>query len=40
MVNNLWFPFLGEIYLNFLEINDLADYGEFVFEQHFIVFLS
>ncbi|MDJ0510681.1 MAG: hypothetical protein QNJ64_15715 [Crocosphaera sp.] len=35
---SLWL--LIEIYLNFVGIDDLADYGEFVFERHFMVFLS
>ena len=26
-----------EIYFNFLEIDELADYGEFIFERHVIV---
>ena len=35
VTTTLWL--VAEIWLNFLGIDDLADYGEFIFEQHFIV---
>ena len=31
---------LAELCLNFLELDNLADYGEFVFERNVVVFLG
>ena len=30
----------AEILLNFLGVDDLADYGEFIFDRNFVVFLG